>query len=170
MAYHDGLFQLGMDLDRGSSTAQTEETHALAVTHSDSEVKKAYFCERNGIKFTGTQLAAGVLYRAQASGIHHIEQTSRRLLEVPDATLLHIHSRRFRRKGGISGVVAPLELQIPIHSWPKHGHIAAGTFMCRPSKPQLTIDTIRQASEPEEIVGKEDRRGQEAARQMRLAA
>jgi S-adenosylmethionine decarboxylase len=170
MAFHDGLFQLGMDLDRGSSTAQTEETHALAVTHTDGELKKDCFCERNGIKFAETRLLVCVLYRAQPSDIDHIEQASRRLLEVPDATLLHIPSRRFRPKGGVSGVAGPLELHISIHSWPEHGRVAAGTFMYGPSKPHLTIDAIRQASEPEEITGKEERRGQEAARQMRLAA
>ncbi len=170
MAFHDGLFQLGMDLDRGSSTAQTEEKHALAVTRTDGDLKKDCFCERNGIEFAGTQLLTCVLYRAQPSGIDHIEQASRRLLEVPEATLLHLPSHRFRPKGGVSGVAAPLELHISIRSWPERGRVATGTFMCGPSKPHLTIDAIWQASEQEEKIGRKERRGQQAAWQMRLAA
>jgi S-adenosylmethionine decarboxylase len=42
MAFHDALFQLGMDLDRDSSTAQTEENHALGATHRGGEERTAF--------------------------------------------------------------------------------------------------------------------------------
>ena len=170
MAFHDGLFQLGMDLDRGSSTAQTEEKNTLAVTHSDSEVRKDYFCERNGVKFAGTHLLVDVLKGTRLDDIGHIEQTFRECIEVSGATLLHIHLHRFSPNGGVSGVAVLSESHISIHSWPEYGYAAIDIFMCGHAKPHLAIDVIRQAFEPDEIIVKEHLRGQEAAVQLRLAA
>jgi S-adenosylmethionine decarboxylase len=170
MAFHDALFQLGMDLDRGSSTAQTEEKHTLAVTHSDGEVRKDYFCERNGVKFAGTHLLVDVLHGTRLDDIDHIEQTFRECIEVSGATLLHIHLHHFTPNGGVSGVAVLSESHISIHSWPEYGYAAIDIFMCGHAKPHLAIDVIRQAFGPEEIIVKEHLRGQEAAVQLRLAA
>ncbi len=64
MAFHDALFQLGMDLDQGSSTAQTEEKHLSVIPFSqDDEERKDYFCERDGVKFAGTHLLVDVAQR-----------------------------------------------------------------------------------------------------------
>jgi S-adenosylmethionine decarboxylase len=170
MAFHDGLFQLGMDLDRGSSTAQTEEKHTLAVTHSDGEVRKDYFCQRNGVRFAGTHLLVDVLNGTRLDDIGHIEQTFRKCIEVSGATLLHIHLHHFTPNGGVSGVAVLSESHISIHSWPEYGYAAIDIFMCGHAKPHLSIDVIRQAFEPEEIIVKEELRGQEAATQLELAA
>jgi len=170
MAFHDGLFQLGMDLDRGSSTAQTEDKHTLAVTHPDSEIRKDYFCERNGVKFAGTHLLVDVLNGTRLDDIGHIEQTFRECIEVSGATLLHIHLHHFNPNGGVSGVAVLSESHISIHSWPEYRYAAIDIFMCGHAKPHLAIDVIRQAFEPEEIIVKEELRGQEAAMQFRLAA
>ena len=170
MAFHDGLFQLGMDLDRGSSTAQTEEKHTLAVTHSDGEERKDYFCERNGVKFAGTHLLIDVLKGTRLDDIGHIEQTFRECIEVSGATLLHIHLHHFTPNGGVSGVAVLSESHISIHSWPEYGYAAIDIFMCGHARPHLAIDVIRQAFEPEELVVREHLRGQEAAGQLRLAA
>lgn len=170
MAFHDGLFQLGMDLDRGSSTAQTEEKHTLAVTHSDGEVRKDYFCERNGVKFAGTHLLVDVLNGTRLDDLDHIERTFRRCIEESEATLLHIHLHHFTPNGGVSGVAVLSESHISIHSWPEYGYAAIDIFMCGHARPHLAIDVIRQAFDPEEIIVKEELRGQEAAMQLRLAA
>ncbi len=170
MAFHDGLFQLGMDLDRGSSTAQTEEKHTLAVTHSDGEVRKDYFCQRNGVRFAGTHLLVDVLNGTRLNDIGHIEQTFRKCIEVSGATLLHIHLHHFTPNGGVSGVAVLSESHISIHSWPEYGYAAIDIFMCGHAKPHLSIDVIRQAFEPDEIIVKEELRGQEAAVQLELAA
>jgi len=170
MAFHDALFQLGMDLDRGSSTAQTEEKHTLAVTHSGSEVQKDYFCERNGVKFAGTHLLVDVLNARRLDDISHIEQTFRQCIEVSGATLLHIHLHHFTPNGGVSGVAVLAESHISIHSWPEYGYAAIDIFMCGNTKPHLAIEVIRQAFEADEVIVKEVLRGQEAATQIKLAA
>lgn len=170
MAFDDALFQLGMDLDRGSSTAQTEEKHNLAVTHSDSEDRKDYFCERNGVRYAGTHLIVDVINGSRLDDIEHIEQTFKRCIEVSGATLLHIHLHHFTPNGGVSGVAVLAESHISIHSWPEYGYAALDIFMCGHAKPHLAIEVIRKAFEPEDIVVKELLRGQEAAAQIRLAA
>ena len=45
----DALFQLGMDLDHGSSTAQTEEKLSRRFAPSREEQRKDFFCERDGV-------------------------------------------------------------------------------------------------------------------------
>ncbi len=170
MAFDDALFQLGMDLDRGSSTAQTEEKHSLTVTHSDSEDRKDYFCERDGIRFAGTHLIVDVLNGTRLDDIGHIEQTFRKCIEVSGATLLHIHLHHFTPNGGVSGVAVLSESHISIHSWPEYGYAALDIFMCGHANPHLAVEVIRQAFEPEEMIVKELLRGEEAARQIQLAA
>ncbi len=130
MAFHDALFQLGMDLDRGSSTAQTEEEQALIVSHSNGEDRKDYFCERNGVRFAGTHLLVDVLNGTRLDDIDHIEQTFRRCIEVSGATLLHIHLHHFTPNGGVSGVAVLSESHISIHSWPEYMAMPRLIFSC----------------------------------------
>jgi S-adenosylmethionine decarboxylase len=170
MAFHDALFQLGMDLDRGSSTAQTEEKHALASPWPAGEDRKDYFCARDGVKYAGAHLIIDVLGGSRLDDIEHIEQTFRRCVEVSGATLLHIHMHRFTPNGGVSGVAVLSESHISIHSWPEYGYAALDVFMCGRAKPNFTIEVIRQAFEPEELIVKEILRGEEAAERLHLAA
>lgn len=170
MAFHDALFQLGMDLDRGSSTAQTEETHNLFVAHSNEEDRKDYFCERNGVRFAGTHLIIDVLNGSRLDDIEHIEQTFRKCIEAAGATLLHIHMHHFTPNGGVSGVAVLSESHISIHSWPEYRYAALDIFMCGHAKPHLAIEVIREAFQPDEIIVKELLRGEEAARSLFKAA
>lgn len=172
MAFHDALFQLGMDLDRGSSTAQTEEKNTLVVSNSNDEDRKDYFCERDGVRYAGTHLIVDVLNGTRLDDIGHIETTFKKCIEVSGATLLHMHMHHFTPNGGVSGVAVLSESHISIHSWPEHGYAALDIFMCGEAKPHLAIEVIRQAFEPDEIIVKELLRGQEAAQQvyLRLAA
>jgi S-adenosylmethionine decarboxylase len=170
MAFHDALFQLGMDLDQGSSTAQTEEKHLTVVSTSNPEDRKDYFCERNGVKFAGTHLIVDVLNGTRLDDIGHIENTFRRCIEVSGATLLHIHMHHFTPNGGVSGVAVLSESHISIHSWPEYGYAALDIFMCGHARPHLAIDVIREAFGAGEVIVKELLRGEEVARQVFKAA
>lgn len=161
MAFHDGLFQLGMDLDRGSSTAQTEEKHFLDASETGIEDRKDYFCERGGVRFAGTHLIVDIINGTRLDDVQHIENTFRKCVEVSGATLLHIHMHHFTPNGGVSGVAVLSESHISIHSWPEYGYAALDVFMCGCAKPHLTIDVLREAFEPEEIIVKEHLRGRE---------
>jgi len=169
-AFDDALFQLGMDLDRGSSTAQTEEKHTLVGSIASTDDRKDYFCERDGVRFAGTHLIVDVLNGSRLDDIAHIEQTFRRCIDVAGATLLHIHMHHFTPNGGVSGVAVLSESHISIHSWPEFGYAALDIFMCGHAKPHLAIDVIREAFRPSEIIVKEILRGKEVAAQVLKAA
>jgi S-adenosylmethionine decarboxylase len=170
MAFDDALFQLGMDLDRGSSTAQTEEKHALFAANASGEDRKDYFCERDGVRFAGTHLIVDVLNGSRLDDISHIEATFRRCIEAAGATLLHMHMHHFTPNGGVSGVAVLSESHISIHSWPEFGYAALDIFMCGEAKPHLAVEVIEKAFRPSEIIVKEILRGKEVAAQVYKAA
>jgi hypothetical protein len=116
MAFDVALFQLGMDLDQGSSTAQTEEKHSVCGPDVAQQDRKDYFCERNGEKLAGTHLIIDVKNGHRLDDLQHIETTFRKCIEVAGATLLHIHMHHFTPNGGVSGVAVLAESHISIHS------------------------------------------------------
>src|SRR6516225_4696552 len=149
----DALFQLGMDLDHGSSTAQTEEK--LSRCPSEQKGRKDFFCERNGVRYAGTHLIIDLVRAKRLDDLEHIEQTLRRCVEVAGATLLHIHLHHFTPNGGVSGVAVLAESHISIHSWPEYGYAALDVFMCGHANPHATVDVLNQAFRPERTVVKE---------------
>ncbi len=162
MAYHDGLFQLGMDLDRRSSTAQTEEENYSTRATGFPETRKDYFCHRDGEYFAGTHLIVDLVKAERLDDIAHIEATLRRCVEVAGATLLHIHLHHFTPNGGVSGVAVLAESHISIHSWPEHGYAALDIFMCGETKPHRAVEVIRESFHPERVIVTEHLRGRDA--------
>ena len=158
----DALFQLGMDLDHGSSTAQTEEK--LSRCPSEQEGRKDFFCERDGVRYAGTHLIIDLVRAKRLDDLEHIEQTLRRCVEVAGATLLHIHLHHFTPNGGVSGVAVLAESHISIHSWPEYGYAALDVFMCGHTNPRAAIDVLKEAFEPRKVVVKEQLRGKEMNR------
>jgi S-adenosylmethionine decarboxylase len=159
----DGLFQLGMDLDRGSSTAQTEEKHSVCLTSSGEGIKD-FFCERDGIRFAGLHLIVDLIGAERLDDLEHIEETLRRCVEAARATLLHIHLHRFTPNGGVSGVAVLAESHVSIHSWPEHGYAALDVFMCGETEPHRAVDVLRFAFSPKRIIVKELLRGKDMHR------
>ncbi|MGB0083803.1 MAG: adenosylmethionine decarboxylase [Rhodomicrobiaceae bacterium] len=164
MAYNVALFQLGMDLDHGSSTAQTEEKHSVCgPSVAQQHDRKDYFCVRDGRKFAGTHLIVDVKNGSRLDDLEHIENTFRKCIEVAGATLLHIHMHHFTPNGGVSGVAVLAESHISIHSWPEYGYAALDIFMCGDTKPHLALDIIREAFQPDELIVQECMRGENVA-------
>ncbi len=159
----DALFQLGMDLDHGSSTAQTEETNSRRLV-SEGDERKDFFCERDGVRYAGTHLIIDLVRAERLDDLDHIETTLRRCVEVAGATLLHIHLHRFTPNGGVSGVAVLAESHISIHSWPEYGYAALDVFMCGQTDPRRTIDVLKEAFSPRKVVVKEHMRGREMHR------
>ena len=160
----DALFQLGMDLDHGSSTAQTEEKHSRCLGPSQEDERKDFFCERDGVRYAGTHLIIDLVRAERLDDLDHIETTLRRCVEVAGATLLHIHLHRFTPNGGVSGVAVLAESHISIHSWPEYGYAALDVFMCGRTNPRRTIDVLKEAFTPKKVVVKEQLRGKEMHR------
>jgi len=165
----DALFQLGMDLDHGSSTAQTEEKHSQC-TVSEGAGHKDFFCERDGVRFAGTHLIIDLVRAERLDDLDHIEHTLRRCVEVAGATLLHIHLHHFTPNGGVSGVAVLAESHISIHSWPEadswpeYGYAALDVFMCGHTNPRASIAVLKEAFSPRKVVVKEQLRGKEMDR------
>src|SRR5499426_1546729 len=149
----DALFQLGMDLDHGSSTAQTEEK--LSRCPSEQEGRKDFFCERDGVRYAGTHLIIDLFGAKRLDDLKHIKDTLKRCVEVAGATLLHIHLHHFTPNGGVSGVAVLSESHISIHSWPEVGYAALDVFMCGDAKPHLTVDVLKAAFKPDNVAVKE---------------
>jgi S-adenosylmethionine decarboxylase len=159
----DALIQLGMDLDHGSSTAQTEEKLSRRFVPSQDE-RKDFFCERDGVSYAGTHLIIDLVRAERLDDLEHIEQTLRRCVEVAGATLLHIHLHHFTPNGGVSGVAVLAESHISIHSWPEYGYAALDIFMCGQTNPRAAIDVLKEAFSPRKVVVKEQMRGKEMNR------
>jgi len=159
MAHDDALFQLGMDLEIGSSTAQKEEHGSRAdVALQD---RKDYFIERDGVRFAGTHLLVDLFGARRLDDLAHIEETLRRCIEVAGATLLHIHLHHFTPNGGVSGVAVLSESHISIHTWPEADYAALDVFMCGEARPELAVPVLREAFDADQVVVKEHLRGKE---------
>jgi len=161
MAYHDALFQLGMDLTR-SSTAQKEDHGDSA--HVARGTKKDYFVEREGARFAGTHLLVDLFGARKLDDLQHVEDTLKRCVEAAGATLLHTHLHRFTPNGGVAGVAVLSESHISIHSWPEASYAALDVFMCGDAKPHAIIEVLRREFAAESVVVKEHKRGEELGR------
>lgn len=159
MSGNHALFQSGMDLDRVSSAARTEDDITPAVDMPVAEDHADFFVERNGIRFAGTHLIIDLIGASRLDDIGHIERTLRACVEAAKATLLHIHLHHFTPNGGVSGVAVLAESHISIHSWPECGYAALDVFMCGAAEPERTIDVLRAAFEPDRLVVSEHLRG-----------
>ena len=160
MAHDDALFQLGMDLASGSSTAQKED-HGSSADVAQQDDRKDYFIERDGVRFAGTHLIVDLFGARRLDDLAHIDKTLRRCVEVAGATLLHIHLHHFTPNGGVSGVAVLSESHISIHSWPEASYAALDVFMCGHAKPHLAIEVLREEFGADRVLVQEHRRGSE---------
>ena len=151
MAYTDALFQLGMDLTR-SSTAQKEDHGHSAL--AQTEDRKDHFIERDGVRCAGTHLIIDLFGARRLDDLRHISDTLKKCVEVAGATLLHIHLHPMTPSGGVSGVAVLAESHISIHSWPEADYAALDVFMCGETTPDLTVDVLTAAFEPERTLVK----------------
>ena len=156
------LFQLGMDLDRGSSTAQTENEAQKDGTDAAPADRKDYFIERDGVAYAGTHLIIDLMGAKRLDDLEHIDQTLRRCASEAGATLLHIHLHHFTPNHGVSGVAVLAESHISIHSWPERGYAALDVFMCGDTEPLKAVEVMREAFGPDRIVVSEHLRGKGA--------
>ena len=149
MSTTDNLFQLGMD------TAHT----SIPALASETEDRKDYFIERDGVRFAGTHLIIDLFGAKQLDNIALMEASLRRCVAVAGATLLHIHLHHFTPNGGVSGVAVLAESHISVHSWPEAGYAAFDVFMCGDAQPHLAIEVLREAFDATRVNVIEHQRG-----------
>ena len=147
MSRQDALFQLGMDLDLRSSTAQ-EESLVPALATASSEERKDFFIVRDGAVCAGTHLIVDLWGAKRIDDLDWVRATLESCVEAAGATLLHIHLHHFTPNGGVSGVAVLAESHISIHSWPERGYAALDVFMCGRADPFKAVAVLATAFGP----------------------
>ena len=159
MSQKRALFQLGMDLDHGSSTAQTEEKAFACGAGTARDFAKDYFIVRDGVAYAGSHLIIDLLGARRLDELAHVEAALRACVTACGATLLHLHLHPFTENGGISGVALLAESHITVHTWPERAYAALDIFMCAAAEPQAAVPVLRDYFTPERIVVEEHLRG-----------
>jgi S-adenosylmethionine decarboxylase len=81
-----------------------------------------------------------------------IDRLLRAGAEAAGACILHSHFHSFGDALGVTGVVLLAESHISIHTWPEFGFAAADIFMCGDAQPQLALQVIELALQPQSRV------------------
>ena len=79
-----------------------------------------------------------------------IDSLLRQAATAAGATILHSHFHSFGPQQGVTGVLLLAESHISIHTWPEFGFAAADIFMCGLAAPNLALDVIERALQPEQ--------------------
>jgi S-adenosylmethionine decarboxylase len=166
------LFQLGMDLETGTTHAEDpRETRARLTVVSDSEsvhdlvddlvdgARDDHFIRRDGKVYAGTHLIIEVVGGEGLDDEARIQQAFRDCVETCRATLLHIHTHKFSPQG-VSGVAVLAESHISVHTWPEIGYGAFDVFMCGDAEPWEAVGVLRRAFAAGEVRVKELLRGE----------
>lgn len=166
------LFQLGMDLETGTTHAEDpREMRAHLTVVMDEEAGKApisdvmdesrddHFIRREGKIFAGTHLIIEVIDGEGLDCETRIQRAFRECVDACGATLLHIHTHKFSPQG-VSGVAVLAESHISVHTWPEIGYGAFDVFMCGDARPWQAVSVLRKAFRAGEIRVKELLRGE----------
>jgi S-adenosylmethionine decarboxylase len=169
MSNVQALFQLGMDLDPDSSTAQgapvtgarapVTDARAPATGAPATEERRDFYIERDGVRYAGMHLIVDLWEAERLDDLAHVEAALRVCVEAAGATLLHIHLHHFTPHHGISGVAVLAESHISIHTWPETGYAALDVFMCGCAEPYEAIEVLRKAFRPARLAVEEILRG-----------
>ncbi|MEO0819228.1 MAG: adenosylmethionine decarboxylase [Pseudomonadota bacterium] len=161
------LFQLGMDLDAGTTHAEEKrESRRLTVVPETvlDENRDDHFIRRDGRVFAGTHLIIEVVDGEGLDEEARIQRALRDCVSACGATLLHIHTHKFSPQG-VSGVAVLAESHISVHTWPEIGYGAFDVFMCGDAEPWQAVDVLRRAFDAGDVLVKELLRGEEVVAQ-----
>lgn len=168
MSNHAHLFQLGMDLETGTTHAEDpRDLRARLTVVSDAEIDRDvldelrddHFIRRDGKVFAGTHLIIEVIRGEGLDDEARIQQAFRDCVDTCGATLLHIHTHKFSPQG-VSGVAVLAESHISVHTWPEIGYGAFDVFMCGDAQPWNAVEVLRRAFKAGEVRVKELLRGE----------
>ena len=132
---------------------------AAAGTAGPASAAPDHFAEQDGQVFAGTHVLLDLWGARHLDDAPYVERAMRRAVDASGATLLHIHLHRFGGGGGVTGVAVLAESHITVHTWPERGFAAFDVFMCGGCRPDLAVEAIRSALEPERTEISLERRG-----------
>ncbi len=159
MAY--SLARIGMEAEAEvlDTRAEVSESFTTEGSRPDTEERKDYFVERDGLRFAGTHLILDLWGAERLDDEAFMRAVLERCVEVAGATLLHIHLHKFTPNGGLSGVAVLAESHISVHTWPERGFAAFDIFMCGRADPHRCLPVLREAFRPRHMSVSEHRRG-----------
>ena len=126
---------------------------------------KDYYMSRDGKEFAGIHLLLDLVGAQNIDDKSVIERVLRQSAEAARATLLHIDLHHFT-PNGISGIAVLAESHISFHSWPDRKFAALDVFMCGNTRPHKSIEIIRAAFLPEQLIITEKLRGMEPSPEL----
>ena len=157
MAYHDALFQLGMDLTR-SSTAQKEEFgEAAQAAHENRTPVRRYVRRSVPLARRGNRAESGnhlIVDLHGASGLNdlaRIEDALMKCARITDGEPLNVHLHRDASTGGVSGVVVLADSHISFHSWPEEGYAALDVFVRGEAQSKDCLALLKAAFSPSKV-------------------
>jgi S-adenosylmethionine decarboxylase len=158
------LFQLGMDLETGTTHAEDAgktRGHLTVVSDRDvlDESRDDHFIRRDGKVYAGTHLIIEVIGGEGLDDEARIQRAFRDCVDDCGATLLHIHTHKFSPQG-VSGVAVLAESHISVHTWPEVGYAAFDVFMCGDAQPWKAVEVLRRAFDAREVRVQELLRGE----------
>ena len=159
MSTVQALFQLGMDLDPDSSTAQGAITTDAKPGAPTTGERRDFYIERDGVRYAGTHLIVDLWEAERLDDLAHVEAALRDCVEAAGATLLHIHLHHFTPNQGVSGVAVLAESHISVHTWPERGYAALDVFMCGDTNPHAAVQVLRKAFCAKRVAVSEHLRG-----------
>ncbi len=92
-----------------------------------------------------------------------IERVLHEAARAAGATAIDGRFQHFGPGLGVTGVLLLKESHISIHTWPEYGFAAVDIFMCGAARPELGIDVIRAAFQPDSSTVRDAARGPAAA-------
>ncbi len=156
------LARIGMEAEAEVLDTRAEVSEAAFVTEGgrpDTEERRDYFVERDGLRFAGTHLILDLWGAERLDDEAFVRAVLERCVEVAGATLLHVHLHKFTPNGGLSGVAVLAESHISVHTWPERGFAAFDIFMCGRADPHRCIPVLREAFRPRHMTVAEQLRG-----------
>lgn len=158
------LARVGMEaeaevLDTRAEVSETTLHHGAGRPTTDTEERRDFFVERNGLRFAGTHLILDLWGAERLDDVGFMREVLERCVRESGATLLHIHLHRFTPNGGISGVAVLAESHISVHTWPERSYAAFDVFMCGAADPHRCIPILREAFRPRHMTVNEQLRG-----------
>ncbi|MEL7348015.1 MAG: adenosylmethionine decarboxylase [Pseudomonadota bacterium] len=155
------LFQLGMDLEAGTTHAEETGKPRLKVVGDDAlfdAAREDHFIRRDGRVFAGTHLIIEVVDGTGLDDEARIQGALSACVEACGATLLHLHTHKFTPQG-VSGVAVLAESHISVHTWPEIGYGAFDVFMCGEAEPWRAVEVLRAAFDAGDVQVRELLRG-----------
>lgn len=144
-------YQVSHSNDNYSNKSVEEDAHPIASAVETNTSDKLADISHQDVVCAGKHIIIDFWGAKYLQDINVIEQALKTAAEIAGAVLLHIHLHKFSGEGGVTGVALLAESHISIHTWPEHDYAAFDIFMCGDSKPEKSVEILKNVFKPKKI-------------------